>query len=141
MNTLIVGGLLLVGVVALVILFFIARSGGEARPQAQAATPSPAVNQTRSQAQASASVPLAEAEPVSLPTISEPAPLAFNDEPEYLLNGQMHELSYELQTLHQQAQEIERRLSVLNMMVEQIESSSNHHGGISKNASDLSSSK
>lgn len=141
MNTLIVGGLLLVGVIVLVILFFVARGGAEATPQGLAATPPPNANQAQSQAQTAASVPLAEAGPVSLPAISEPAPLTFDDESTSHTHGQMHELSYELQMLHQQAQEIERRLSVLNMMVEQIESSPNHHSGIAKDASDLSSSK
>jgi hypothetical protein len=35
--------------------------------------------------------------------------------------GQLHELSAQLHTLHQQAQELERRLSVLTNMIEHIE--------------------
>ena len=40
-------------------------------------------------------------------------------------NGQLHELVSQLQTLHQQSQELERRLSVLTNMVEHIQRSQN----------------
>ena len=45
--------------------------------------------------------------------------------------GQLHELTQELQTLHQQTQEIEQRLNVLATIVERIEhvQNGNHYDG------------
>ncbi len=45
-------------------------------------------------------------------------------------NGQLLELSAQLHTLHQQAQELERRLSVLTNMIEDIEHSHYERVGI-----------
>ena len=60
------------------------------------------------------------------PVAKEVAWPARNEEKPFpISNGQLHEVASQLQTLHQQAQELERRLSVLTNMIEHIERSQN----------------
>jgi hypothetical protein len=52
--------------------------------------------------------------------VVETAPLA-EEQPSYNSNGQAHELATQLQTLHEEAQQLSQRLSVLTKMAEHIE--------------------
>ena len=62
----------------------------------------------------------------TLPVTKEVArPVNSEEEPFPISNGQLHELATQLQMLHQQSQELERRLSVLTNMVEHIQRSQN----------------
>jgi hypothetical protein len=100
MNLLIIGGLLAVGLLALVGAVFLAM--GERR----APSPSATAKTTQSLKQpTSASAAKMPATNETLPAVREEAPL--------VLNGQYHELANELRTLHGHAIELEQRLSVL----------------------------
>jgi hypothetical protein len=100
MNLLIIGGLLAVGLLALVGAVFLAM--GERRapsPSTTAKTTQPLKQPT------SASDAKIPATNETLPAVREETPL--------VLNGQYHELANELRTLHGHAIELEQRLSVL----------------------------
>lgn len=143
MNILIVGGLLVIGVGALVALFFVVRSGRTARaktleavPQtAREAPPTPVEPEPEPQTEQfdviphtpevthvseTRTVPVAEtAEQDGVahtqPVYEKEAPLRVH------LNGQFHDLTQGLRSLQQQATEMEQRLSSLNQMLENIE--------------------
>lgn len=102
MNLLIIGGMLAIGLLALVGAVFLAM--GER--QAKAASPSATTKTTQSLKQPSGT-PAAKmpATKETLPSVREETPL--------VLNGQFHELADELRTLHGHAIELEQRLSVL----------------------------
>lgn len=144
MNTLIIGGLFALAVVALVALAFVVR--GESRtPQTPKAPPAneqsaPTVA-ARQQAEASApatpvvqNLPAPEKRDGIVPVRTAPA-RAVEKQRFPIANGQFHELSVELHTLHGQAQEIEHRLSILTEMIERIERS---QGGRTSVAEEIS---
>ena len=142
MDTLIIGGLLVIGVGALIALFFVLRGGDTTQAKTPAAVPQTAreapptlaepepqpgqshdvtpatpevtpVSETRT-------VPVAETAVQDRATTAHPAyekeqPLRVH------LNGQFHELTQGLRSLQQQATEMEQRLSSLNQMLEGIE--------------------
>jgi len=142
MNTLIVGGLLVVGIGALVALFFVLRGDTpqaktpEAVPQtAREAQPlsvdEPAYQQREQRA---VTHPLAkeahETETRTVPVAGVPEqtvvtnarPMYEKEQPlKVRLNGQFHELTLGLRSLQQQAIEMEQRLGSLNQMLETIE--------------------
>jgi hypothetical protein len=108
MNLLIIGGLLAVGLLALLGAVFLAM--GERR------APSPSVTaKTTQPLKQPTSAPAAKmpATNETLPAVREETPLA--------LNGQYHELANELRTLHGHAIELEQRLSVLTGMADHLE--------------------
>ncbi len=141
MDTLIIGGLLVIGIGAIVALFFVLRGGDTAQAKAPAAVPQTAreahptpvapeppleqsavipaepevtpVSETRT-------VPIAETA-VQDGAITAP-PVYEKEQPLRVhLNGQFHELTQGLRSLQQQAIEMEQRLSSLNQMLEGIE--------------------
>lgn len=142
MGTLIIGGLLVIALLAIVGSIFAARGGGttgEARRTP--AAPKTADSETR-----------VEAPPVAMPPQPEepteqalpPVPGAVNnglthDEPlapatplpdghlSYDSDGQVHELTTQLQALHEEARHLSQRLSILTEMAEHIEGQRSNH--------------
>lgn len=118
MNMLIVAGLMIIALLAIIGAVALAVSA-EKTPAATQKTPAP-----------SQTPPVATAEPTgapagtkkelvpvqSLPAVQDDARMAF-------VNGQFHELVTQLHALHQQAQEIERRLSMLSQAADAIKRS------------------
>ncbi len=147
MDILIIGGLLVIGVGALVALFFVLRGGNTAQARVPEAVPQTAREAPPTPAPAPESEQLPQSEPtrVTAPMQEEVAPLsevrtvpvaetvaqdgATTTQPIYEkeqplrvhLNGQFHELTHGLRSLQQQAIEMEQRLSSLNQMLEGIE--------------------
>ncbi len=144
MGTLIIGGLLVVALLAIVGSIFAARGGptGDVRrTPAATTTPEAAGSETR-----------VETPPVETPSqpeelvgqslpptieavkngqahdeqIAETAPLA-EEQPPYNANGQVHELTAQLQALHEEARHLSQRLSILTEMAEHIEERQSTH--------------
>ncbi len=142
MDTLIIGGLLVIGVAAIVALFFVLRGGTpqtktpEAVPQtAREVPPTPATDELpHATEQRVMTHPLVETTPEpetrTVPTAeTTEQTVTANARPVYekeqplnvRLNGQFHELTQGLRSLQQQATEMEQRLGSLNQMLETIE--------------------
>lgn len=155
MNLLIIGGLFVLGILALVGAIFLGMSeqraaarNNRAEPHLPAAaTPPPATRQISQSAQSvpaqSTSRPLTEAPTMVRPTPSysvadEPTfasrePTFVNREPERelpALNGQFHEVVSEIRTLHQQALQLEQRLNILTEMVDRLERAQTDRTGL-----------
>lgn len=125
MNLLVVGGLFIIGVLALVALVFVIR--GETAAQKSSNVPPP--------------VPTKQGEPemhtiADEPSSSEEVPGTADeettlvgkhtvDEWQPLISGQLYELKNELHSLHEQAQGLEQRLRTIVDMVERIEQAQN----------------
>jgi len=143
MDILIIGGLLVIGIGALVALFFVLRSGDPSRAKTSEAVPQiareapptsvhepepePETTQTTT-SPASGVTPVSETRtvPVAETAIHDGAtnahPVYEKEQPLRIhLNGQFHELTQGLRSLQQQATEMEQRLSSLNQMLESIE--------------------
>ncbi len=141
MNTLIIGGLLVVGVGALIALFFVLRSGDTAQAKVPEAVPQtarevpptptelePQPEQQDMETHVPEVTPVSETRTVPVAeTVGQdggtPAhPVYEKEQPLRIhLNGQFHELTQGLRSLQQQATEMEQRLSSLNQMLESIE--------------------
>jgi hypothetical protein len=163
MGTLIIGGLLVIALLAIVGSIFAARGGsttGEAR-KTPAAAPAPKVAGSETRAEtpsiATPSQPgeLAEQSLPPVPgavnnglTHDEPlapsTPLPDNNglthdeslapatplpdgQPAYNSNGQVYELTAQLQALHEEARHLSQRLSILTEMAEHIEGRQSNH--------------
>ena len=121
MNLLIIGGLLVVAAAAIIGAVLIGMS--EQRTQH-------ARNASLKQPTSTASSDLATRKLVEEPTTTRPnlpttresnLPSRGEDQRLSSLNGQFHELASEIRTLHQQASQLEQRLSILTEMVDHIE--------------------
>ena len=121
MNLLIIGGLLVVAAAAIIGAVLIGMS--EQRTQR-------ARNASLKQPTSTASSDLATRKLVEEPTTTRPnlpttresnLPSRGEDQRLSSLNGQFHELASEIRTLHQQASQLEQRLSILTEMVDHIE--------------------
>src|ERR1700694_482421 len=100
---LIIAGLMAIALLAIIGAVALA-TGAEKTPAATPQTPTATPTET-------------ELVPVqSLPTAQDNAQIAF-------INGQFHELATQLRALHQQSQEIERRLGMLSQAAEAIKRS------------------
>ena len=132
MNLLIIGGLLLVGVLA--ILGAVLLGVSEQRAEAARRNPEPP-----------ATLPANGNPTVRLRPIDENATrqlvatettLANLDETQALsrFNGQFHEMAGEIRSLHQQAQSLEQRLGALSELVDHIERSQGNHTNIEEEA-------
>lgn len=136
MSLLIIGGLFALGVVAIlaaVLLGLSEQRRENARANALAAPVSlPADERTNSLSQMSA--PLTTARP-TIPL--DRAARLDHEEPAALpaLNGQFHELADEIRELHQQAWDLEQRLSTLTETIARIERRQNGHTSIEEEAS------
>ncbi|GAC1378849.1 MAG: hypothetical protein NVSMB33_03510 [Ktedonobacteraceae bacterium] len=134
MNLLIVGGLLALGVLALVGAIFLALSEQRATTARNKSIELPASPARNDQATHKA---------IENPTMVQPnrpvadeTTLASTASERHLpaLNGQFHKVVGEIRTLHQQARQLEQRLSVLTEMVDRIESSQSSHTSIEEEA-------
>ncbi len=128
MDTLIIGGLLVVGIAAIVGLFFVLRSDDTptapattrnvSQPANESANPSVPI----SAQQSVLSTGVAQADTRTVPSMEtspeQEAPLKVR------LNGQFHELAHGLRSLQQQATEMEQRLGSLNQIIDNIENDS-----------------
>lgn len=137
MSLLIIGGLFALGVVAILgaVLLGISEQRRE-NARANAATVPvslPVDEQATSLPRASA--PLTTARP-TIP-LDRPTALLDHEEPAALpaLNGQFHELADEIRELHQQAWDLEQRLSSLTKTIARIERRQNAHTSIEEEAS------
>lgn len=119
MNLLIIGGLLALGLLALVGAVFLAMGERQAKTPSSSAT----AKTTQSLKQPS-STPAAQ-----LPATEETLP-AVRDETPLALNGQYHELANELRTLHEHAIELEQRLSILAGIADHIEHTQANHNNV-----------
>ena len=135
MNLLIFSGLLAVGLLAILGIVWVIRSEPAAASNVQPShTPTAATTPTVPTSSAKSSPPAqTHAVTVEPPSVTETFPgtreversVDSEEESFPISNGQLHELVSQLQTLHQQSQELERRLSVLTNMVEHIQRSQN----------------
>ena len=132
MSTLIIGGLFALALIAILALVFVLRGEQhvtQVRNQPSTAlisTTPPADDQSEQQATLDTDTTMQ-----TFPQVDEPA--SFNNGQRFpLVNGQFHELSSELHTLHGQAQEIEQRLSALTSMIERIEERENGRTNIAE---------
>ena len=116
MNTLIIVGLM--GIALLAIIGAVALAAG-----ANTTTEKP---QKKAPEQPAAAPTSAKKELV--PVQSRPA--AQNDARVAFINGQFYELAAQLRTLHQQSQEIERRLSMLSQAAEALKRNPSHNFSI-----------
>ena len=135
MSFLVVGGLLAIGILALVVATFLGLGGhpeqaaatatvGGASVMGGAAIPVPPV--------APPTIPLAPFSPTTTLTNNQaaiPPTHLPSSIPPPSLDGQLHEMAIELRTLHQEAHDIEHRLSTLREVVEHIEQSYRNHIG------------
>jgi|GEM_PF-6917309 len=135
MSNLIIGGLLVIGIAALIALFFVLRSNpnsAQSGPQVARAfpvTPQPDLSVLQDKQEPPViqerTVPLAQATPVEqvLPVTDTTAHAVYDGEQplKMRLNGQFYELANGLRTLQQQATDMEQRLGSLTKMIENIE--------------------
>ena len=133
MNTLILGAIFLVALLAIVGIIWLAMGERQGSGKAPAAPATNGNEQTRKQASAP-SMPLmagagkaeggtatAKGAP-SVPSQREEMVAVPSDEQAFpVLNGQFYELAAELRALHREVQDIERRLNTLTAMVNRIE--------------------
>lgn len=132
MNLLIFGGLLVVGLLAILGIVWAIRSEPTARRDAPVpSTPAAAAPTVSLSLEKNTAPPQTRGVTVNPVTVTQTPPgtreveQPITEEPLPLSNGQLHELMTQLQTLHQQSQEFERRLSILTNMVEHIQRSQN----------------
>ncbi len=125
MNLLVVGGLFIIGILALVSLVFVIRSETAAQKSVNMPPPVP-TEQEEPEIDTIADQPSPAGEVPS--TADEETTLVGNhavDEWQPLVNGQLYELKNELRSLHGQAQGLEQRLKTIVDMVERIEQAQN----------------
>jgi len=125
MTLLIIGGLLIIAILAILGAIFLSRTDQRAaRAQAGTVTVStsgaiPLVQQSTATNPASVSS-VAPSQNVSSTSERATSP-TIGGQQQYALNGQFHELTVELQTLYQHAWELERRLRTLTDIADRIE--------------------
>lgn len=130
MNLLIIGGLLVVAAAALIgaVLIGISEQRNERARNASLRQPA-----------STASNDLATHKLVEAPATRE-SNLPSRGEKQHIssLNGQFHELASEIRTLHQQASQLQQRLSILTEMVDHIESTQDGRISIEEEAAPAS---
>ena len=116
MNLLIIGGMLALGLLALLGAVFLAMG------ERKAAAPSPSAKaETTQSLKQPSGIPAAKT-----PVTEETLPLVREETP-LVLNGQFHELASELHTLHGHAIELEQRLSALTGIADHLEHTQANH--------------
>ena len=130
MNTLIIGGLFAVALLAIVGLVFLLRSEPQTPKKASVTKVDNEPSRVSETAQIATgglptqpSLPSPKEETVVQQTV--PAPQSVQRFP--VANGQFHKLSVELHALQVQAQEIEHSLSTLTEMIEHVEQDQSHY--------------
>ncbi len=119
MQLLIVGGLFAIALIALIALFLVVRS--EPRTNDTGAGASSYGEKDESPVPAHLGAEQAQQIPLSVQREEQVQTQGVHTLP--VMNGQLHELSAELHDLHQQAQDIEHRLSILTEMMGHIKRS------------------
>ena len=130
MTLLIIGGMLIVALLAILGAVFLSVSDQRAnKAQAYGNVPVsspgtlPLVEQSSAVSPAmEKTIPQRQNQP---PTIERPLSTIGGSSQTYTLNGQFHELTVELQTLYQHAWELERRLRTLSEVADRIEKTHN----------------
>jgi len=120
---LIIGGLLAIGLIALIALFFVVRSAPRTNGTAATAASHNEKNTSPTQAQLGAEQTQPVTQHMPIPVYDEEKKLKRQVRTLPIMNGQLHELSVELHDLYQQAQDIEHRLLILTEMMGNIERS------------------
>lgn len=131
MTLLIIGGLLIIAILAILGAVFLsvsdqrtakAQTNSSVTMNSQSTTP--VVQQSLAASRTTErSTPLRQ----NLPSAAErPLSTTGGDQQQFALNGQFHELAVELQTLYQHAWELERRLRTLAEVAERIEETHNN---------------
>lgn len=144
MGLLITGGLLVVALLAIIGSIFVARSGAtdnaRKRPE-KAAAPEATGSDSESRVETPPVETFEQPEEPSLPpTVAAPLEEGQtnnehiettmsldNEQPAYSANGQVHELTTQLQALHEETQRLSQRLSALTEMAEHIEERQTGH--------------
>jgi hypothetical protein len=131
---LIIGGLLIVAILAILGAIFLsvsdqrtakAQTNGSVVMNSQSTTP--LVEQSLSTSRTTErSMPTRQNLP---PAAERPLSATGGGQQQYALNGQFHELAVELHTLYQHAWELERRLRMLSEVAERIEKTQNNQIG------------
>lgn len=137
MNTLIIGGLFALALLAILGVVFLVRSG----PQ----TPKvPVTNVGNEPLKVSETAQIAAGGVPTQPGLPAPreetvpqntVPVQQIVQPFPVVNGQFHKLSVELHALHGQAQEIEHGLSILTEMIEHAEHNQSHYVSVDEEVS------
>lgn len=133
MSFLVVGGLLAIGILALVVAAFLGLGG-----QPEQATATATIGGAHVMGGPAIQVPQAAPPTIPLAPFSPTDTLTNNQAvasgthlpssiPPLSLEGQLHEMVVELRTLHQESHDIEHRLSTLREIAERIEQSYHSH--------------
>ena len=125
MTILIVGGMLLVALLAILGAVFL--SVGDQRANKAQANSNVTVSSPGTVPLVEQTIPQRQNQP---PTSERPLTTIGGGQQPYALNGQFHELAVELQTLYQHAWELERRLRTLADVAERIEKTQSNPIGI-----------
>ncbi|GAC1436433.1 MAG: hypothetical protein NVS4B1_32310 [Ktedonobacteraceae bacterium] len=138
MNTLIIGGLFALALLAILGLVFLLRSEPHTpkTPITRVDNEPLKVSETAQVAAGGAptqpGLPAPKEEGVAIQQI---VPVQQEGQRFPVANGQFHKLSIELHALHGQAQEIEHRLSILTEMIERIEHDQSHYVSVDEKVS------
>jgi hypothetical protein len=130
MTLLIIGGMLIVALLAILGAVFLSVSeqrAEKARSNGNIAVSPPVSTTIVEQSSAAHRITERSIPPVQNQTTTAERPVSptGGGQQQYELNGQFHELSVELQTLYQHAWELERRLRTLAEVAERIEKTNN----------------
>lgn len=148
MNLLIIGGLFAVAILAIIgiVLLSLSERGAEAARKANVQSTTPTVAKTARPTvplntagnSGHAELPVAKESVIQRRTFPRKGEAASTDHEEIsllpMLNGQFHEFVDELRDLHQQAWELEHRLSTLTQMVDRIERTQTNRISIEEDA-------
>jgi hypothetical protein len=127
-NLLIIGGLLAVGILAILGAVLLGMSEQRAEKARKNAGPLPVFSANRN--------PTVKLRPLEEPVNRQPVATETTlaalegDQAPTTLNGQFNELAGEIRSLHQQAQSLEQRLGALTETINHIERSRNNHTNI-----------
>jgi hypothetical protein len=139
-NLLIIGGLLVVAAAAIIGAVLIGMSEQRTQRSRNASLKQPTSTATSDLATHKLiEEPTTTTSRPNLPTTRESnLPSRGEDQRLSSLNGQFHELASEVRTLHQQASQLEQRLSILTEMVDHIERTQGGHFSIEEETSPTS---
>jgi hypothetical protein len=130
MTLLIVGGMLIIAILAILGAVFLSvndQQANKAQANGSVIVSSPGTIRVVEQSPAAnpvteKSIPQRQNQP---PAVDRPLSAMGGGQQPYTLNGQFHELTVELQTLYQHAWELERRLRTLSEVADRIEKTHN----------------
>jgi len=133
-NLLIIGGLLAIGILAILGAVLLGMSEQRAENAQKNRTPQ-SIPVARSESANHRTVDEAAARKPDSPAVGETALATIQGEQLHpSLNGQFHELAGEIRMLHQQAWKLEQRLGVLSEMVNHIEQSQSDYTEVEEEA-------